>query len=380
MTMNKRILTLFCVFLALSLTFTAKDNDGGAALFMTAPAYTGNQEIAKFPLMKTGGALPTIGTVTGTRVNLRAEPSVSSAVVVRFEGGELVEVLEKAPEKSGENHPWYSVALRDGSKGWVYGQFLAVDMVPPKFALAAPDGSQVIFLYRGEGRALMEKAVHRFTHCIFDGVLRPVVYEEYQEQGADWNGRETGRYFGDLGGFLFRVEGKPLSIPSEDFGGSDALLVDDEYAKAAGIVALKKKPAKVSPDLRKEFEKRYGRTLKECVRIAGGAGSGAAVYAMEFKPRGKSALGVVALVVPEGTYCLDFPADYDGQSTWSVDDEGNFYPEYYTVGSLMKLDDRYELTLHKPAAESASSRLLVTKGGKLVEQAGSSSYRYISPE
>ena len=204
----------------------------------------------------------------------------------------------------------------------------------------------------------MEKAALRFTHCIFDGVLRPVVYEEYQEQGAEWNGRETGQHF----------------------GGSDALLVDDEYANAAGIVPLKKKPAKVSPDLRKEFEKRYGRTLKECVRIAGGAGSGAAVYAMEFKPRGKSALGVVALVAPEGTYCLDFPADHNDQSTWSVDDEGNFYPESYSVGSLMKLADRYEFTLHKPAAESASSRLMVTKGGKLIEQAGSSSYRYISPE
>lgn len=239
----------------------------------------------------------------------------------------------------------------------MYGQFLAVDMVPPKFALAAPDGSQVILLYGGNGRPLMEKAALLFTHCIFDGVLHPVVYEEYQEQGAEWNGRETGQHF----------------------GGSDALLVDDEYANAAGIVPLKKKPAKVSPDLRKEFEKRYGRTLKTMIRIAG-ADSGVAVCAMEFKPRGKSALGVVALVVPEGTCCLDFPAHYDGQSTWSVDDEGNFYPEYYTVGSLMKLDDRYELTLHKPAAESASSRLVVTKGEKLVEQAGSSSYRYISPE
>ena len=378
MTMKKRILILLCAFFTLSLPFAARDNDG-VTLFMTAPAYSGNQEIAKFPL-KTGASLPTIGTVTGTRVNLRAEPSVSSAVVLRFEGGELVEVLEKAPEQSGEGYPWYSVATRDGSKGWVYGQFLAVDMVPPKFALAAPDGSQVILLYGGDGRPLMEKAVHRFTHCIFDGVLRPVVYGEYQEQGAEWNGRETGRYFGDLGGFLFRVEGKPLSLPPDDFGGSDALLVDDDYARAAGIVALKKKPAKVSPDLRKEFEKRYGRTLKECVRIAGGADSGVAVYAMEFKPKGTSALGVVALVAPEGTYCLDFPADYNEQSTWSVDDEGNFYPEYYSVGSLMKLADGYELTLHKPAAESASSWLMVTKGGKLVEQAGSSSYRYISPE
>ena len=117
------------------------------------------------------------------------------------------------------------------------------------------------------------------------------------------------------------------------------------------------------------------------VRIAGGADSGVAVYAMEFKPKGKSALGVVALVAPEGTYCLDFPAAIsDEQSTWNVDDEGNFYPESYSVGSLMKLADGYEFTLHKPAAESASSWLMVTKGGKLVEQAGSSSYRYISPE
>ena len=378
MTTKKRILTLLCAFFALSLTFTAKNNDG-AALFMTAPAYSGNQATTKFSL-KTGGTLPTIGTVTGTRVNMRAEPSVSSAVVLRFEGGELVEVLEKAPEKSGENHPWYCVALRDGSKGWVYGQFLAVDMVPPKFALAAPDGSQMILLYGGEGRDMTEKAVKRFTHCIFDGVLRPVVYEGYQEQSAEWNGRETGRYFGDLGGFLFRVEGNPLSISSEDFAGSDALLVDDEYSNPAETIPLKKKPAKVSPDLRKEFEKRYGRTLKAMVRIAWGADAGVAVYAMEFKPKGESALGVVALVAPEGIYCLDFPAAINEQSTWNVDDEGNFYPESYSVGSLMKLADRYEFTLHKPAAESASSWLMVTKDGKLVEQAGSSSYRYISPE
>ncbi|GAB1485165.1 hypothetical protein MASR2M79_02110 [Aminivibrio sp.] len=377
MTMKKRIFSLLCALAALFLPFAAKGPEG-VTFFMTPPAYSGNQEPAKFPL-KTGAALPTIGTVTGTRVNLRAEPSLSSAVVLRFEGGELVEVLEKAPEKSGEGYPWYSVTTGDGSKGWMYGQFLAVDMIPPKFALAAPDGLQVILLHGGDGRPLMKKAAHRFTHCIFDGVLHPVVYGEYQEQGAEWNGRETEQHFGDLGGFLFRVEGSPLSLPSGDFGGSDALLVDDEYANAAGIVPLKKKPAKVSPDLRKEFEKRYGRTLKTMIRIAG-ADSGVAVCAMEFKPRGKSALGVVALVVPEGTCCLDFPAHYDGQSTWSVDDEGNFYPEYYTVGSLMKLDDRYELTLHKPAAESASSRLVVTKGEKLVEQAGSSSYRYISPE
>ena len=97
MTMKKRILTLLCALFALSLTFTAKNNDE-LSFFMTTPAYSGNQEIAKFPLMKTGGALPTIGTVTGTRVNLRAEPSVSSAVVLRFEGGESELRYEPRPQ------------------------------------------------------------------------------------------------------------------------------------------------------------------------------------------------------------------------------------------------------------------------------------------
>jgi Bacterial SH3 domain. len=48
-----------------------------------------------------GAAGPSFGTVTGTKVNLRAEPSTSAAVVLRFDGGELVEVLEKSGKKKG---------------------------------------------------------------------------------------------------------------------------------------------------------------------------------------------------------------------------------------------------------------------------------------
>ncbi|HCL79192.1 MAG TPA: hypothetical protein DIC53_04405 [Synergistaceae bacterium] len=319
--------------------------------------------------------LPAVGTVLGTRVNMRAEPSTSASVLLRFSGGELVEVLEKAPEKSGDQYPWYRVTMND-STGWVYGQYLAVDKALPRFALASLDGSKVLLLQR----PLMETIAPRFTRCIFNGVLHSVTFEDYRTESQKWNGRETARTFDDLAGFLFRVEGKPLSLPYGDPVGSDVLLVDDEYTGSVEPIPLKKSPAEATPDQRKAFEKRYGRTLKAIVRIAEAEDSGVAVYAMEFKPKGKNALAAIALVAPEGTFCLDFPAAYDEQSTWHVDDGGEFYPESYIVGSLLKRGDGYEFTLHDASAESFTSRLVVTTGGKLVESPVTSSARYIVPE
>lgn len=323
--------------------------------------------------------LPAVGTVQGTRVNMRAEPTTSSSVVHRFGGGELVEVLEKAPEKSGDRYPWYRIVF-DEEKGWIYGQYLAVDRPLPRFALAAPDGSKVILLQNGGSNALMEKMAPRFTGCIFNGVLRPVAFEGYREQGENWNGRETGLSFRDLGGFLFRVEGIPLSLPYTASVGSDVLLVDDGYAESTTLLSLERGKAQPTADQRAIFEKRYGRPLKAMVRIARGTDSGVAVYVMEFELKGKSALGAVVLVAPEGTFCLDFPATYDEQSTWHVDDGGDFYPDSYVVGSLMKRGTRYEFTLHRQAAESYTSRLVTTEGGKLIESPVSTSARYIMPE
>ncbi|GEM_PF-1318010 len=328
-----------------------------------------------------GAAGPSFGTVTGTKVNLRAEPSTSAAVVLRFDGGELVEVLEKSGKKKGEQHPWYRVTTGDdGEKGWIYGQFLAVDVVPPKFALLAHGGSRVLLLSGGESRSLMEQSVvPRYTHCISSGRIRPVTFEAYRQPDPEWNGRQTSRFFDDLGGFLFRVEGGALPFLTGDVGG-DVLLVDSEYADAAEIVPLEKGPEEAPGDVKKRFEELYKRSLKEIVGIARGTDSEVAVYAMEFTLKGDKALGVVALVTPRGTFCLDFPATYDEQSTWNVDDGGEFFPRSYVVGSLLKKGESYVFTLHRQAAESYTSHLVAVEGGKLVAPLGSSSSRYIAPE
>ncbi len=318
------------------------------------------------------------GYVDATRVNMRTGPSTSSSVEMRFEGGELVEILEESDLKPGESHAWFRVSTTGGTEGWVFGKYLARGVLPPRFALAEPEGERVILLHCGERSRLIEEALPRYSTCVMNGV-HPIACEGMREQSPEWNHRETAMQFERIGGLVFRVEDDPISEPLDDIVGDDVLLVDESYMKGAEVIPLTRlKSRKVGDDVKKTFERLYDRKLKSIVRIANAGGL--SIYAMEFRPKGRDALGVVALATPEGVLRLDFPAEWDEGSTWHVDDGGDFHPDLYSAGSLVRREEDYLFTLHNSAAESFTSRLVFSGEGRLVAPAGYISSRYISPE
>ena len=322
---------------------------------------------------------PLTGYVEGVNVNLRSKPSVSSEAVMQFPGGELVEILEKAPLKDGEKHPWYRVMSEDGSQGWIYGQFLAAGRLPPRFAMADPKGGRLI-ISGGDEDSLFRKVADQYTRCVFEDGLYKIEFEESRKAHPEWNGRELDLNFDKMGGLVYRVKEGPLPVPTDAWGGAEALIADEKYLEGAEALRLTRKTEKGSKDAAALFEKKYGRPLKDIYIIARGKDFEAEIYAMEFEVQGKKALGVVALVTPEGTLHLDFPAEWNEQSVWHVDDEGNFYPEYYSVGALIKRGDGLEFTLHNPAAESLTARLVINRGGKLAAPGGIMLNRYAAPE
>ena len=72
------------------------------------------------------GSEYTIGTVTGDGVRMRSEPNSNATVITQLKKGTRVRVSisQKTPR---EQYPWYKVT-HEGKTGWVYGEFLKVDM------------------------------------------------------------------------------------------------------------------------------------------------------------------------------------------------------------------------------------------------------------
>lgn len=320
------------------------------------------------------------GFIEGTNVNLRTEPSVSSGVAARFPGGELVEIMGKVPSGEGEKFPWFEVSTGGGTTGWVYGQFLAEGRLPPRFALADPEGRRLLIPAGSDEFALLEKNAGRYTRCVLENGLFRIEFEGSRKSDPDWNGRETAQNFDQMGGLVFRVKDGPLPLPADSFGGAEALVAEESYLAGAEVIRLSRGADVADADARAYFERIYSRSLKSIFLLAGGEDFEAEIYAMEFEVQGKNALGAVALVTPEGTLRLDFPAEWNEQSVWHVDDEGNFYPEYYSVGALIRRGEGLEFTLHNPAAESLTARLVINRGGKLAVPGGIMLNRYAAPQ
>jgi hypothetical protein len=64
------------------------------------------------------------GSVTGSRVRLRAEPSTRSRILGALERGEGVGIMRRF-SSGKEEFSWYNVRTEKGS-GWIYGEFVRV--------------------------------------------------------------------------------------------------------------------------------------------------------------------------------------------------------------------------------------------------------------
>ena len=60
------------------------------------------------------------GTINGDYVNVRSGPGLNYNVITMMNWGDRVEVL-------GNTEEWYNILLSDGSKGWVYGNYIVVN-------------------------------------------------------------------------------------------------------------------------------------------------------------------------------------------------------------------------------------------------------------
>ena len=75
------------------------------------------------------------GTIIGTEVRMRKGAGTDTEILGYFEDGEKVEVLKS---NVNEGRKWYEVSRKDGSLGWVAGEYCRVqegDLIPSETRL-----------------------------------------------------------------------------------------------------------------------------------------------------------------------------------------------------------------------------------------------------
>ena len=90
-----------------------------------------------FPMERKADA-SAAGTIIGTEVRMRKGAGTDTEILGYFEDGEKVEVLKS---NVNEGRKWYEVTRKDGSQGWVAGEYCRV-----------PEGSLIPSVTRLEDR------------------------------------------------------------------------------------------------------------------------------------------------------------------------------------------------------------------------------------
>ena len=214
------------------------------------------------------------------------------------------------------NHPAYVVA----------------DKLGCKFILDDPN---IPFNERRVEPTQTPDSIKNFKYIINDGKYYPVKLVGYQVGSEDGdNGRDMWYNFDNRPGWVYQMEsGQLLENPKEEWDACWAypLLVDEAFKKSAKVYPAKStvkdgKRADLPKDLKEKFEQKYNRqVLHGGVDYTFGNNDEYKLVNIQFKNKGDQALGVVAVVKPDGSIIpLDLPREWNEESVWRVDDGGEF--------------------------------------------------------
>ena len=240
----------------------------------------------------------------------------------------------------------------------------------PRYVLSDKEGTQFLLI---DHEANPTENPNDYKYIIYKGITYPVTFKGYQEGNPENDsGRDTYYNFDNLPGWRFALqEDKLLTEPTDEYDAvwNAPLLVDEHfYNTVKKFYVSDRLTDRPLPDaLKTQIEERFGRKILH----------GAVTYEFEivekcqwiyaqFENEGDKALAVVAAVMPDGSLCVkEFPAVWNEESVWRVDDEG----EFYGLGLDLATEEDGVLTLYTfdQGAEGTNYQSYVVRGDSLCE-------------
>ena len=187
----------------------------------------------------------------------------------------------------------------------------------------------------------------------------PVQFERRQVEGANSDGRQTGRSFDKLAGSVFTVLGNTIDPDAPCFLASEALLAG---SAVLSITALEGPGACLQPG---RFATLRARPVVHCWPLARLAPE-KQVALLEFERRGKDALASFVFVDGSRTMFADDHAEFrgPGEDLWRVDDGGVLSPQGLKIVCALQRGGWYALGTAWAGAEGRVLSLWVSEGGE----------------
>ncbi len=207
------------------------------------------------------------------------------------------------------------------------------------------------------------------------GKTLPVSYAGVQQGDEKDNGRQAASNFVHMKGYVFQVE-KGNAKPNATY-----YMLRGQTAPDAFFPVEERKDAKPDASLLKAVAQEKKRKVDQAWTIGriDVNGNPMDLLLIQFARVQKSMLASLVLVPGESKPLYkDFPADYDENSTWTVDDGGTMHPESFSLRFAARTGEGMVLGMEWNAAEGSNSFLLQADSGKLADL-GIGGGRYMSP-
>lgn len=187
-------------------------------------------------------------------------------------------------------------------------------------------------------------------------------YLKKQDYDSTTNGRQTQNLFGQIEGYLYNVE-QPIIAKEEN----EYIVVGSEkFSKSRKLVPTTVKYENItSPTIQHLISSTYRNTISHSKLIAS-TETKDSIFLIQLKPV-KDSLTVLLIVLEatsKNTFVKEFKAEYNGMSTWRVDDGGIFPMEDFKIMNVFKNKDKLEVVTSFPGAEGGSFDYLIPDANK----------------
>ncbi|TVY02218.1 hypothetical protein [Cohnella terricola] len=242
------------------------------------------------------------------------------------------------------------------------------------FAFADGEGKKLITLARQPEEAhAAEKEMQLYNLAIGDnGNVLNIRYAKHQSRTELDNGRQSAHNFSNLEGDIYDVV-DGVAKPDASY-----YLVSDEQFDVRSLIPLEEMEVQDIPaDVAQAIVKVKGRAIERGWLLAK-TDEGQQVSVVQFKRWGDQMLASLVLSDGDELTFMDYPAQYDANSTWRVDDQSELNSRMFSILFAARTSDGIALGFKWTGAEGENISILKQSGNRF-EESGIVSGRYQSP-
>ncbi|MBQ3619216.1 MAG: hypothetical protein II939_13795 [Bacteroidales bacterium] len=211
----------------------------------------------------------------------------------------------------------------------------------PVFVLSDQLGTKFLLQsqFQDGANPTADDSLKSYKYAIYGGKTFPVSFNGVQLENKEKNtSRDTYRNFDNLPGWIYSMNnGKLLENPKDEWDGIwDAPLLVDSFFVAENQILPFQEKSVVTPAMKTALENKFSRKIQALPSSLSFGNNGEyQMVNVQFKNKGTDALGVSALFLNGEILAVkEFPAQWNEESVWRVDDMGEFGGLYVDLATV----------------------------------------------